>query len=521
MIIKALQKISVLLVVIMLVMSFGVSYAQTTGGTGGVTDNTFVSEPPLFATGLSSLIRQGQDVDGTYYYEVNILLREATGSIPTMNYELVFGSSPDNLSIVVAQFPNIELPFWFRAQVKPEQVGVLVPGEEYYAGIRNQQGVLFGVQNIGPYTVPDTGVAVSWGATVNESTDFLGNVDYSFSLRPTVLTVNQDREPVMLSFGQSTALDPVGSYGVEYGNNFIPHIFLPETYSVLTGEQRTLSPDVFYYATVSSGGREVSRVLAGVIGDGQGCIIDTATQWYFLESEEDDAFSSQQYLTEESCLASANAFFDGQTAPPIGGVQCFAQPVTFNSCDAITPLGLPTPLGDSTAIGDATTIGDSTELGESEGLGPATLLGEATGIDQPAIIGDVGSVTSGVDFTSEIDIEDLGLTPAELEALEGGIVPDCEGFGCTFNHLIQLVENGINFVILLMVPIAAVAFAYAGYLLLFSGGNPDKRRKARSVFIKVAIGIVVVLAAWIIVATILRTLGITDGSPYSFIDLSG
>ena len=59
----------------------------------------------------------------------------------------------------------------------------------------------------------------------------------------------------------------------------------------------------------------------------------------------------------------------------------------------------------------------------------------------------------------------------------------------------------------MVVPIAAIMFAYAGILLIFSGGDTSKRSKAKSIFINVAIGFIIAVAAWLIVEFVLNLLG--------------
>ncbi len=99
------------------------------------------------------------------------------------------------------------------------------------------------------------------------------------------------------------------------------------------------------------------------------------------------------------------------------------------------------------------------------------------------------------------------------------LVPDCNtgalnasGSGyvnaCDFNALVGMVNNGINWLIIyLATPLAAIAFAYAGFLLLTSGGSEEKLRKAKTIILNVVVGFVIALAAWLIVKTILVTLG--------------
>ena len=91
-----------------------------------------------------------------------------------------------------------------------------------------------------------------------------------------------------------------------------------------------------------------------------------------------------------------------------------------------------------------------------------------------------------------------------------GLVP-CGGPGepaCDFNMLLTLINKVINFILFsLAVPIAAIMFAYAGILLLFSGGSTTQKDKAKKIFGGVALGLVIAAAAWLIVHVILSILG--------------
>jgi hypothetical protein len=80
---------------------------------------------------------------------------------------------------------------------------------------------------------------------------------------------------------------------------------------------------------------------------------------------------------------------------------------------------------------------------------------------------------------------------------------------CNFNSLITLVNNVINFILYFMViPIAAIMFAYAGFLMVTAGGEAaHARTKAKDIFTKAVIGLVIAVAAWVIVKTILSILG--------------
>jgi len=102
-------------------------------------------------------------------------------------------------------------------------------------------------------------------------------------------------------------------------------------------------------------------------------------------------------------------------------------------------------------------------------------------------------------------------TPTTSSKGGGGgshLVPSCPGGVCGFNELMIMINRIINFILLdIATPIAAIVFVYAGILLIFSGGDSGKITKAKAMIKNLIIGFVIVLAAWLIVNTILSTLG--------------
>ncbi|HBB49761.1 TPA: hypothetical protein DEQ22_02930 [Candidatus Nomurabacteria bacterium] len=94
------------------------------------------------------------------------------------------------------------------------------------------------------------------------------------------------------------------------------------------------------------------------------------------------------------------------------------------------------------------------------------------------------------------------------------LVPDCDrsvAEQCTWgwNELLTLVNNIITFILVYMaVPIAAIMFAYAGFLLVTAGGEvAGARTKAKGIFTNTLLGLVIAVAAWLIISTILSILG--------------
>ncbi|MFP4022848.1 MAG: pilin [Candidatus Paceibacterota bacterium] len=87
----------------------------------------------------------------------------------------------------------------------------------------------------------------------------------------------------------------------------------------------------------------------------------------------------------------------------------------------------------------------------------------------------------------------------------GGLIP-CDGPDCNFCHFIQLGQNLIEFLVIVAIPLAAIAFAWAGFTYMTSGGNQQKVAQAHGIFTKVAIGLVLVLGAYLIVDLIITAL---------------
>lgn len=96
-----------------------------------------------------------------------------------------------------------------------------------------------------------------------------------------------------------------------------------------------------------------------------------------------------------------------------------------------------------------------------------------------------------------------GVSAEPLIPCDGGEVNPCD-----FNDIMTLVNNVINFLIFtLALPLAAIVIAWSGFLFLTSGAEPGKRTKAKKMLTDVVIGLVIALAAWLIVQTILTSLG--------------
>ena len=70
---------------------------------------------------------------------------------------------------------------------------------------------------------------------------------------------------------------------------------------------------------------------------------------------------------------------------------------------------------------------------------------------------------------------------------------------CNFDHFLILVSRITNYLIIIGAAVAALAFGWAGYLMMTAGGEMGKIEEAKAIFTKVLVGFLIMLSAWLIV----------------------
>ncbi|MFC1595143.1 extracellular solute-binding protein [Patescibacteria group bacterium] len=91
---------------------------------------------------------------------------------------------------------------------------------------------------------------------------------------------------------------------------------------------------------------------------------------------------------------------------------------------------------------------------------------------------------------------------------EEGIVPECEGEICDLCDLYKLAHRIIRFLLFnIAFPIAFVMIVFAGVLLLTAGESEERQKQGKRVFANTVIGILLVFFSWIIINTMLSTIG--------------
>ena len=158
---------------------------------------------------------------------------------------------------------------------------------------------------------------------------------------------------------------------------------------------------------------------------------------------------------------------------------------------------------------------------EGATTGPVTLIVE--GVNEGDSNVEVTSTTNFTVLASSGTNTPPATTKSLLKRVKAGeIIPKCNteldnkgGYSnpCGFAMVITLINNLINFITLtIATPLFAIIIIYVGWLYLSSGGSSENVSKAKTILKNVVIGYVIILAAWLIVNTILSALGFTGDS---------
>ncbi len=88
------------------------------------------------------------------------------------------------------------------------------------------------------------------------------------------------------------------------------------------------------------------------------------------------------------------------------------------------------------------------------------------------------------------------------------LVPACRGASCTPCDFMQLISN-ISFFIVrdITAPLAGLLFLVGGIMMVSAGGSEERFKKGKEIFKNTVFGVLIVLASWAIVNTLITTLG--------------
>lgn len=95
------------------------------------------------------------------------------------------------------------------------------------------------------------------------------------------------------------------------------------------------------------------------------------------------------------------------------------------------------------------------------------------------------------------------------------VLPDCDATlppsdprSCNVSKFFQLMNNVMEWLVIIVVPIAGVIIMYGGILIMTAGGTPGNIERGKSAIRSAVIGLVIAFGAWIIMRAILDALGV-------------
>lgn len=131
---------------------------------------------------------------------------------------------------------------------------------------------------------------------------------------------------------------------------------------------------------------------------------------------------------------------------------------------------------------------------------------------------NIGEPDGGEDFTA-IEDEGTPLVPCgkRSDDINPGVIDPDER--CGFNHMVILFQNVFTFLLIMLVPLTVLACIYTGVQMILHRSMPAELIKYKDRLLKIGVGLLVMLLAWTIVATVLSALLGADASKYLLIDI--
>lgn len=107
------------------------------------------------------------------------------------------------------------------------------------------------------------------------------------------------------------------------------------------------------------------------------------------------------------------------------------------------------------------------------------------------------------------------LVPSLVAAQTTGLVPCGDQGGlppCEVVHIFTLIANIVKFLLFTVaVPLCALAITYGGIKMAMYSTNPGAKEEGKKIIINAAIGLLVALASYLIVDTIIKVFTEKDG----------
>ena len=99
--------------------------------------------------------------------------------------------------------------------------------------------------------------------------------------------------------------------------------------------------------------------------------------------------------------------------------------------------------------------------------------------------------------------------PSQIVNCSGAIATSQQA-ACTVCDIARTAQNILNTAIYVAVFMSAVLFAWAGIIYVTNIANHGEIHKAKTIFSNVIIGLVIILASWLVIDTLMKTLVKSD-----------
>lgn len=105
--------------------------------------------------------------------------------------------------------------------------------------------------------------------------------------------------------------------------------------------------------------------------------------------------------------------------------------------------------------------------------------------------------------------------PLIAQAGPSGPIVNCEFNKCNFSSLGDSLEKIADYLLELAIAVGVIVIGIAGFHFLTAAGNPGKLESAKKMITYAVIGLLIALAAWLIIEALVNTLGVqSDFNPF-------
>ena len=85
-------------------------------------------------------------------------------------------------------------------------------------------------------------------------------------------------------------------------------------------------------------------------------------------------------------------------------------------------------------------------------------------------------------------------------------MPNCPAGGCGWPEFNQLIQNVMNFLGVVSIPLAVVVIVYGGFLIMTAAGSEKRVDTGKQAILSAVIGLAIVFGSYIIITLVMRAI---------------